>query len=128
MSSPGRKAKLSHSYQLLESGPPRTVIANACLGDGLPSFLGGGLVGEDRHHLWHDGRVKSLEGTPVLVEVDVTMPEGIPHLLHLQLDLHDRAPIGVVHLPEHQPRCAPAGVLEDRLNDKGSTPPPCATP
>lgn len=100
-------------------GPPRTVAADACRGDSLPSFLGGGLGGEDGPHLWWDNRDKSLERPSVLVAVDAAVLDRVPHLPRLQLDLHDQDLVSVVCLHEDQPWRAAARVLEDCLDDRG---------
>jgi hypothetical protein len=51
------------------------------------------------------------------MELGVAELDNVPELSYLQLHIHQQAPIIVVRVGEHQPWCAPTGLLDDALDN-----------
>jgi hypothetical protein len=83
-----------------QRGLAGAVAVDACRSDGVPSLLGSPLLRKRELHLKRDCSNEGIQHPLILVVIDVTVPNYLPHVPHLESYPHHRSPLDVVGLGE----------------------------
>jgi hypothetical protein len=87
----------------LQRGLAGAVAADACHSDGVPGLLGSPLLGKRELHLGQDDSNEGIQHPPILVVVDVAIPNCFLHVPHLEPYPHHHDPLDVVGVGEGRP-------------------------
>ena len=101
--------------ELLQYGLAGAIAADACCSNGVPSFLGSPLAGKRELHLGRDCSDEGIRCLSILVEVDVVVPDYLPHVQHLKSHLHRRSPLNIVGLGEDRLPTTRANIPDNSL-------------
>jgi hypothetical protein len=91
-------------------------LLTKCRSDGVPGLLGSPLLGKRELHLKWDCNNEGIQGSSILVVIDVAVPNYFTHMPHLEPYPHHRGPLDVVGLGEGRPPTAGTDVPDNGLD------------